>query len=475
MVVRFKEPDVTFNDTSDDAEGPEMEDDEENLSEDDSDDDDDDDLSGEEIADVDEEAGAPGERVVNPFYDAAKGDKSDEDDSSDFDSDGDSEDEEDSSKPNPKPEDDEEDDLIKALKAAREKKSRNAPPDIKLSEMVTDISFHPESHVIAVANIDGDISLFKYNNDKNVLQKKLKVHKKTVRAIEFDSDGRHLFSAAKDKSLKVLDVEIQEIKYKMLKCHDSALYSVKPIDENLCVTGDEDGVVKLWDLRTCKSVMECRKFDEFVSSFAVSDDGKTLVAGSGEGTIQSFNLRGRRPDIQSEVYKGEMNCLGTVKSGTKLVAGSSSGTLYMFNWDQFGYHSDQFPGHPGSINAMIPITDNVVITACEDGLVRALHLYPHRFLGVVGQHEDDLPVEILDVNTSGELVASGSHDNRVKFWNVQYLEEMDYDKTRKPVLQHTKATVRRKSAKLAAAREDEHQLPSSSRQNRADFFKGFKD
>ena len=35
-----------------------------------------------------------------------------------------------------------------------------------------------------------------------------------------------------------------------------------------------------------------------------------------------------------------------------------------------------------------------------------------RFLGVVGHHEDSFPVEKLDVNNSGELVASISHDNR---------------------------------------------------------------
>ncbi len=63
-----------------------------------------------------------------------------------------------------------------------------------------------------------------------------------------------------------------------------------------------------------------------------------------------------------------------MRGGTKLVAGSGSATLYLFNWDQFGYHSDQ----PDAVNAMIPITDNVIITACEDGHVRALHLFPHR-------------------------------------------------------------------------------------------------
>lgn len=478
MVGLFNKPGVTFNDTSDDAEGL-GEDEELSIveSDDDSDEDNnsDDNLSGVEVPDVDEESGGPSEKVANPFYDGAQSNNQDDESSTDFDSDNESDDELEDDKPNPKPEDDEEDELIKAIKAAREKKERNVPPDIKLSQLVTDISFHPEEDIIAVANIDGDISFFKYDNEKNDLQKKLKLHKKTVRAIEFDSDGKCLYSVSKDKDLKILDVESQEVKYKMLKCHDSALYSVKPIDQNVCVTGDEDGVVKLWDTRTEKSVMTSKKFEEFVSSFLVSDDGNTLVAGSGEGTIQSFDLRCRRPEIQSEVYEGEINCLGTVRNGNKLVAGSSSGSLYMFNWNQFGYHSDQFPGHPDGINSMIPTTENVIITACEDGLIRAVHLFPHRFLGVVGQHEGEFPVERMDVNTTGEMVASVSHDNRVKFWNIKYLEEMDYDKTRKPVQGQTKNAVRRKSAKLAAAREVEHQLPSSSRQNKADFFQGFKE
>ena len=45
-----------------------------------------------------------------------------------------------------------------------------------------------------------------------------------------------------------------------------------------------------------------------------------------------------------------------------------------------GLHSWQFSGHPDGVNALIPITDNVVITGCEDGSVRAVHLYPHRFV-----------------------------------------------------------------------------------------------
>ena len=65
----------------------------------------------------------------------------------------------------------EEDDLIKSLKAARQKKECNCPPDIKTSDLITDISFHPESDCIAVSGITGDLSIFKYPNEENKLEK----------------------------------------------------------------------------------------------------------------------------------------------------------------------------------------------------------------------------------------------------------------------------------------------------------------
>jgi len=436
--------------------------------EDGSDDSDDDDVSDEDVADIGEEAGKAEAIEENPFF--AGSDDSDSDISDDSDDD----DEEDDAVGGSKEPVDEEDELIKALKAAREKKTRNCPPDIKTQENISDLSFHPEEEMIAIGTIGGDLSIFSYSNEENVLKKKLKISKKNLRAVEFDETGGSLLTVSKDKTFRVLDTETWAVKCKYLKCHDSALYSVACIDPNTAVTGDEDGFVKMWDLRSSESnsIMTFKRFDEFVSSFCKVDD-KTLLASSGEGTVQSFDLRYRKPDIQSEVYDSELNCLGTVRGGDKVVAGSGSGNLYLFSKGQYGLHSDQFSGHPDAVNCLVPITDNVVITGCEDGNVRAVHLFPHRFLGVVGHHEDSFPVEKMDVNTTGELVASISHDNRVKFWNVAYLEEMDYDKTKKPLVL-PKSMVRSKSKKLAAAREVEHQLPSSGRANKAEFFQGLK-
>ena len=61
----------------------------------------------------------------------------------------------------------------------------------------------------------------------------------------------------------------------------------------------------------------------------------------------------------------------------------------------------------------------------------------------------------------------------MKFWNVTYLEEMDYNKQKKPGIL-PKTAVRSKSKKQQQLREAEDQLPSSSRGNKKELFSGFK-
>ena len=163
----------------------------------------DDDTDQEDIADVGEEAGMS-QTQENPFFDGS--------DDSDMNSDSMDDSDEDDEKPK-EPEVDEEDDLIKALKAARQKKERVCPPDIKTSDLITDISFHPDAEIIAVGNISGDLSVFKYSNEENSLQKKLKVSKKTIRGLEYNDSGSSLLTISKDKTFRILDVETWSVRY----------------------------------------------------------------------------------------------------------------------------------------------------------------------------------------------------------------------------------------------------------------------
>ena len=48
---------------------------------------------------------------------------------------------------------------------------------------------------------------------------------------------------------------------------------------------------------------------------------------------------------------------------------------------------------------------------------------PNRFLGIVGKH-DGFPIQNLCLSSDGNVCASISHDENVKFWNVENIKDI---------------------------------------------------
>ncbi|CAH1368515.1 unnamed protein product [Tenebrio molitor] len=351
----------------------------------------------------------------------------------------------------------EEDEVIKAIRSAADAK-RDHPPAIHCEDFITDISFHPSEDLLAVANIVGDIVLYKYTNEENTIVRTFEVHTKSCRDIEFSGDGEALFSVAKDKTIMLSDVESGKLVRFYDEAHEVPIYCLLVIDENLFATGDDDGCVKLWDLRqnSPNPIYRTKKNEDYISDMVTNESKHYLLCSSGDGSLTTIDLHGRKIHMQSEEYEEELTCLGLFRTESKLLAGSSKGRLFLYNWNEFGLHSDIFPGTKSAVNDLIPITENIVVTACEDGVLRATHLFPHRHLGIVGQH--DLSVEKVDICNDGQFIASASHNNDIKFWNIKYFEDFE--------------RVSHKHKKHDKKREMQNNLPSSKVQNVSDFFSG---
>mmetsp|Transcript_29537 Transcript_29537/g.62663 ORF Transcript_29537/g.62663 Transcript_29537/m.62663 type:complete len:546 (-) Transcript_29537:67-1704(-) len=248
------------------------------------------------------------------------------------------------------------------------------------------------------------------------------------------------------------------------------------------VTGDDVGNIRLWDTSLCgtdqnSNSKDSNPFDnlmklptgciqhwkvnhDYITDFETNNDGSTLFASSADGTLSVFDLRfvNRKgtsrsvilPDIdpkmapkpkksknkrptwethgytQSDNQEDELLSLVLLKKSTKLLCGTQEGILSLFSYNHWGDISDRFPGHPQSIDALLKVDEDTVLTGSSDGLVRAVQLLPNALLGVLGGH-DGFPVEGLGWSAGRKMVGSMSHDEYIRLWDASLLNEDDSD------------------------------------------------
>jgi WD repeat-containing protein 55 len=52
------------------------------------------------------------------------------------------------------------------------------------------------------------------------------------------------------------------------------------------------------------------------------------------------------------------------------VCGSQNGVLNVFEWGDWDDIVERFPGHPQSVDALVAIDDDTLVTGSSDGLLR---------------------------------------------------------------------------------------------------------
>ena len=167
-------------------------------------------------------------------------------------------------------------------------------PEIQLPSQVFEIAFGKTSNIIASGLIDGSVFLHRYStkstkstsstdnsddNDKsnsdddNSIVDIVQVHKFThhtgsCRALEFSSDDSVLYTASQDQSLFMIDTKTGKTIFSHSDAHDSPINVLKLIDDNILVSGDDEGVIKAWDIRQKKEIMNLDICEDFISDLS---------------------------------------------------------------------------------------------------------------------------------------------------------------------------------------------------------------
>ncbi|KDQ56891.1 hypothetical protein JAAARDRAFT_132232 [Jaapia argillacea MUCL 33604] len=329
-------------------------------------------------------------------------------------------------------------------------------PDIKVRTQIFDLTFHPTLPILYTALLTGDIKAFKYDADQGSSHENLwsvRPSKRSCRGLDVSEDGGRVWGVGKGKALLwvffldffwigegadgFLGSSIDSATGKVVEmrnaAHESPINRIKRLMPGLLCTGDDDGVIKLWDPRKEDAIRGYTHHFDFISDFLWLEDKKHLVSTSGDGTLSVIDIRSNKKDpfAHSEDQEDELLSIVSIKNGSKVVVGTQLGILSVFNRKSgWGDCVDRIPGHPHSIDTLCnlpsiyPSAHSTILTGSSDGLVRAVELFPTKLLGVVADH-GEFPVERVKVDMGGEgrWVGSVGHEEVVRLTDLREVFE----------------------------------------------------
>ena len=158
----------------------------------------------------------------------------------------------------------------------------------------------------------------------------------------------------------------------------------------------------------------------------VNKEKNMLLSSSYDGRLGVFDLRqglNREKKLYALSDCLEEDLLGVqiVKDGRFVLCSTNMGTIFIFKWDHFGDCSDIIRGPKTSIDSILAIDQNTLLTGSEDGYLRAISIYPNSTLNILGKHSDDeysYPIFKLAQAHCKQIIATTSNDSSIQFYEI---------------------------------------------------------
>lgn len=306
-----------------------------------------------------------------------------------------------------------------------------------------DIQFHPSRPLLIGATVTGEIELHSFDaaGGSSARLRVLRSHGESCRVARFlsstSSEGSSssrasaagasplLASASADRFTALTDIESGQVIWKQrLKAAGNALLPLEGNDR--FAVGDDSGGLRIFEGRQQKAALRWEENSDFISDLAMGKDGTSLCATSGDGTFAVYDVRKNGPKglvAMSDFQEDEFLSCAVLKNGSKVVCGSQTGILAIFSWGDFGDQKDRIKGHPMSVDALVKIAEDGILTGSSDGQIRVVSVHSTKLgsaiLGSLGEH-GEYPVERLSLSPDGSVVASASHGQpAVRLWSTE--------------------------------------------------------
>ncbi|MDJ0599284.1 MAG: WD40 repeat domain-containing protein [Crocosphaera sp.] len=164
---------------------------------------------------------------------------------------------------------------IKGLGSMQGRSSQDLPPHILVSDAIYLSQGIDIPHIVAQLQV-GFLSFLSHEN--------------AVRTVSFSPDSQILASGGDDGIIKLWDINTQR-SIKTFVGHQNIVTSVNfSPDGKILVSGSDDNTIKLWDIETEQEIVTLFGNDRWIADISFSSDGQSLLSRNATGVVKHWDM-----------------------------------------------------------------------------------------------------------------------------------------------------------------------------------------
>ncbi len=274
---------------------------------------------------------------------------------------------------------------------------------------LTSAKYSPNGNYIATGGGQG---AFLWDADTGELIRRFIGHSGEVTSLVFSPNSNSLLTGSKDSTAKLWNVSTGALLYTFSGHTDSVLSVAISSDGSRVLTGSDDHTAKLWEASSGQFIRTFTNHSSSVYSVAFSPNGGQIVTGSKDKSAKIWNVNTGQVIRTLSAHNGSVRAVAFSPDGTQILTGSTDTTAILWNAES-GVQVHTF--RSGAVESVAFSPDGIQLLIGSSGSAKLWNVETGSAVRTF--IDNTRRVFAVDFSPTGNVVLTGSDDNRVRLWN----------------------------------------------------------
>ena len=284
---------------------------------------------------------------------------------------------------------------------------------------VTAVAYSQDGNYILTGSWDGTAKLWAANLLIDILKIKRNIGQNLD--ANYSPDGQFIVISDAWGNIILYNAQTGEVVSEWSTDVWTSQVTFDPHNNQRVVTGDNNGLVSVWEVGRDEPVLSFQAHDGPVISVTFSQDGGKILSAGSDGVVRLWGAQSGNQmaelNVDGGLYRARFNT-----DGSQIVAAGGNNSAFIFDASSMQQLAE-LKGHTDVILAIAFSHDgDFVYTAGYDNTIRKWDVKSGDELLVMTGHTGR--VLDIDVSSDDSLLVSGSADTTVKVWDTENGKEL---------------------------------------------------